>query len=188
MKNVAETSTGAPVRREDCCGPAHKAASSWGVLVKMPLGVPLAVVALAAFAACGGDGGSLVQPTPTGGTPIDADTDTAAARQAVDAWLALIDAGDYDEAYATAAASFRANVTAEEFRREVEQVRATLGAVRSRTVATARRTTTLPDAPPGDYIVFEFDAVYARRPDTGERVTVVLEDGEWRVVGYYIIR
>ena len=56
------------------------------------------------------------------------------------------------------------------------------------TVTSTRRTTTLPDAPPGDYIVFEFDAVYERRPDTGERVTAVLEGGEWRVVGYYIIR
>ena len=162
-----------------------------GVLVKMPMALLLAVFALAAFAAlaaCGGDGGSPVQPTPTGGTPAGTDADTAAARRAVDAWLALIDAGDYDGAYETAAASFRENVTAEEFRREVQSVRATLGALRSRTVATTRRTTMLPDAPPGDYIVFEFDAVYERRPDTGERVTAVLEDGEWRAVGYYIIR
>ena len=79
-------------------------------------------------------------------------------------------------------------MSAEEFRREIDTTRATLGALRSRTVTTMQRATTLPDAPPGDYIVFEFDAVYARRPDTGERVTVVLEDGEWRVVGYYIIR
>ena len=36
--------------------------------------------------------------------------------------------------------------------------------------------------------MFEFDVVYELRPDTGERVTAVLEGGEWRVVGYYIIR
>ena len=156
--------------------------------MKMPAALLPALVALAACAACGGDGGSPVQPTPTGGTPTDTDADTAAARRAVDAWLALVDAGDYDTAYDTTATSFQANVTADEFRRETGMVRATLGAIRSRTVTTARRTTTLPDAPPGDYIVFEFDAVYERRPDTGERVTAVLEDGGWRVVGYYIIR
>ena len=154
----------------------------------MPFALLLAVVAPAAFAACGGDGGSPVQPSPTGGTPTDTDSETAAARRAVDAWLALVDAGDYEAAYEATATSFRENVTAEEFRRETEMVRATLGAVRSRTVTTTRRTTTLPDAPPRDYIVFEFDAVYERRPDTGERVTAVLEGGEWRVVGYYIIR
>ena len=54
--------------------------------------MPLTVVALAAFAACGGDGGSPVQPTPTGGTPTDTASDTTAARRAVDAWLALVDA------------------------------------------------------------------------------------------------
>ncbi len=156
------------------------------MVVKMPWAVPL--VALAAFAACGGDGGSPVQPTPAPGEPGGTDSDTVAAWQAVDAWLALIDAGGYDEAYETAATSLRENVTAEEFRHEIESVRATLGAVRSRTVTTTRRTTTLPDAPPGDYVVFEFDAVYELRPDTGERVTAVLDDGEWRVVGYYIIR
>ena len=156
----------------------------------MPFALLLVVVAPAAFAACGGGGGNPVQPSLPGGTPTDTDTDsdTAAARQAVNAWLALIDAGDYDEAYQTAAAFLRENVTAEEFRRETGTVRATLGAVRSRTVTSTRRTTTLPDAPPGDYIVFEFDVVYELRPDTGERVTVVLEGGEWRVVGYYIIR
>ncbi len=146
------------------------------------------VVALAAFAACGGDGGSPVQPTSAPRAPGGTDSDTAAARRAVDAWLALIDAGDYDEAYETAGTFLRENLTAEDFRHEIESVRATLGALRSRTVATTRRTTMLPDAPPGDYIVFELDAVYERRPDTGERVTAVLEDGEWRVVGYYIIR
>ncbi len=154
----------------------------------MPLAVLLTVVALAAFAACGGDGGSPVQPTPTGGAPTDTDADTAAARRAVDAWLALVDAGDYAAAYEVTATFFRERVSAEEFRREIDTTRATLGALRSRTVTSAQRTTTLPDAPPGDYIVFEFDAVYEWRPDTGERVTVVLEDGEWRVVGYYIIR
>lgn len=156
--------------------------------MKIPSAPLAAVYALAAFAACGGDGGNPVQPTPTGGAPTDTDADTAAARRAVDAWLALVDAGDYDTAYDTTATSFQENVTADEFRRETGMVRATLGAIRSRTVTTTRRTTTLPDAPPGDYIVFEFDAVYERRPDTGERVTAVLEYGAWRVVGYYIIR
>ncbi len=148
----------------------------------------LLFVALAALAVCGGDGGNPVQPSPAPDPPTDTQSDTAAARRAVDAWLALIDAGDYEEAYDTTAKSFRERVSAEEFRREVETVRATLGALRARAVTTTRRTTTLPDAPPGDYIVFEFDAVFERRPDTGERVTAVLEDGEWRVVGYYIIR
>ncbi len=153
-----------------------------------PLGAMPFAVLLAACAACGGDGGNPAQPSPVTDNPTDGESDTAAARLAVDAWLALIDAGDYEAAYDAAAAFLRESVTAEEFRRELETQRPLLGALRSRTVATTSRTTTLPDAPPGDYIVFEFDAVFERRPDAGERVTAVLEAGEWRVVGYYLIR
>ena len=103
---------------------------------------------------------------------VDTRSDESAARQSVDAWLALLDAGNY----------------AEQFRSQFEEVRTALGALESRALSSTQRLATLPDAPPGDYFVFEFDAAFELRPDTGERVTAVSEAEEWPVVGYYIVR
>ena len=109
-------------------------------------------------------------------------------RQSVEAWLSLIDAGNYSEAYDATGSYFRENVTAEEFRNSMERRLALLGALESRTLSSTQRLTTVPDAPPGDYFVFEFDGVYELRPNARERVTAVSESGEWPVVGIYVIR
>ena len=107
-------------------------------------------------------------------------SDEAAARRSVEAWLSLIDAGNYSEAYDATGSYFRENVTAEDFRNSMEERLALLGALESRTLSRTQRLTTVPDAPPGDYFVFEFDGVYERRPNARERVTAVSESGECR--------
>ena len=61
------------------------------------LSAMLLVAGAAGFAACG-DGGSPTGPTPTVAV-VDMQSDEDAARQSVDAWLSLIDAGSYSEAY-----------------------------------------------------------------------------------------
>ncbi len=149
--------------------------------------VLLAVVA-AALAACGGDGGSPTAPTTPVTPPTDMRSDEDAARQSVEAWLSLLDAGDFSEAYEAAASLFREGVTAEEFRLLMEDRLALLGAFESRTLSSTQRLTTIPDAPPGDYFVFEFDGVYELRPNARERVTAMSESDEWPVVGIYLIR
>ena len=148
----------------------------------------LLAMAVAGFAACGDDGGGPAAPTTPTTPVVDTRSDETAARQSVDAWLELIDAGNYAEAYEATGSSFRESVTAEEFRSQFEEVRTALGALESRALSSTQRHATLPDAPPGDYFVFEFDAAFELRPDTGERVTAVSEAEEWPVVGYYIVR
>ena len=143
----------------------------------------LLAVVISGSAACGDDGGS-----PTGPSVVDTQTDEEAARQSVDAWLTLIDAGNYSEAYGATGSIFRESVTAEEFRNLMEGRLALLGALESRTLSSTQRLTTVPDAPPGDYFVFEFDGAYELRPDARERVTAVSESDEWPVVGIYLIR
>ena len=152
----------------------------------------LPVVLLAALAAgaggCGDDGGGPVAPTTPTPPVVQAPSDEDAARQSVDAWLALLDAEDYAAAYEATGSSFREEVTAEEFRSSMEERQAILGAVESRTLSSTQRLSTVPNAPPGDYFVFELDGVYELRPNTRERVTAVSESGGWPVVGIYIIR
>ena len=148
----------------------------------------LLVVAAAGFAACGGDRGSPTAPTTPGGSGVGTQAEEQAARRSVEAWLALLDAGSYSEAYDATASFFRQNVTAEEFRNSMEERQTILGAFVSRTLSSTQRLSVVPDAPPGDYFVFEFDGVYERRPNARERVTAVAESGEWPVVGIYLVR
>ena len=156
---------------------------SWRTL---PL-VVLAVLA-AAVAGCGDDGSSPTAPTPTVPPVVDTQSEEDAARESVDAWLLLLDAGDYSEAYDATGSIFREEVTPEEFRTAMEERQGILGAVESRTLSSTQRLSVVPNAPPGDYFVFELDGVYELRPNTRERVTAVSESDEWPVVGIYIIR
>ncbi|MYH28908.1 MAG: DUF4019 domain-containing protein [Acidobacteria bacterium] len=148
------------------------------------------VLGLAAVAtgsvACGDDAGSPTGPTPAVPPVVETQSDEDAARQSVDAWLVLLDAGNYSEAYDATGSFFRESVTAEEFQNKMEERQAILGAVESRTLDSTQRLSILPDAPPGDYFIFEIDGVYELRPNARERVTAVSD--EWPVVGIYLIR
>jgi hypothetical protein len=146
----------------------------------------LAVVAVGP-AACGDDRSGPAAPTTPTPPVVQAPSDEDAARQSVDAWFGLLDAGNYSAAYEATGTSFKEEVTAEEFRISMEERQAILGAVESRTLSSTQRVSTLPDAPPGDYFVFEFGGVYELRPNARERVTAVSESDGWPVVGIYLI-
>jgi hypothetical protein len=112
--------------------------------------------------------------------------DTKAARAAVDSWLSLIDAANYAQSWDAAATFFKNAVTSETWQAAVKTARSQFGAFTSRTVKSATPATKLPGAPEGEYVVFDFDALYEQKA-ASERVTVVREkDGAWRVVGYFI--
>ncbi len=148
----------------------------------------LTTLAFIALAACGDGGGSPVAPTADPGPPVETPPDpTAAAREAVDDWLSLIDAGSYAEAYDTASGILRENVTRETFVTTYREARSRLGTVRSRVFRSATPATTLPGAPDGDYVVFEFDADYEQKENAVERVTTALEAGTWRVAGHWVL-
>ena len=113
--------------------------------------------------------------------------DTKAARAAVDSWLSLIDAADYAKSWDESATFFKNAITSEKWQAAVKTARSQFGAFKSRTLKSATTATTLPGAPDGEYVVFDFDAVYERKAAAAERVTVVREkDGRWRVVGYFV--
>ena len=156
-------------------------------LASRTLPAVLLTALVAGVAGCGDDGGPTAPTAPT--TPVvETQSDEEAARQSVDAWLVLLDAGNYSEAYDATGSFFRESVTAEEFQNKMEERQAILGAVESRTLDSTRRLSIVPDAPPGDYFIFEIDGVYELRPNARERVTAVSESDRWPVVGIYLIR
>lgn len=106
---------------------------------------------------------------------------------AAEAWLGLIDKDDFAKSWETAASLFKGAVTQEQWEQKVGPVRTPLGEVVSRRAALTRYETSLPGAPDGEYVVIQFETVFANKASTVETVTPMRDpDGEWRVGGYFI--
>jgi opacity protein-like surface antigen len=101
-------------------------------------------------------------------------------------WLSLIDAGEYDRSWTEASKLFQAHVTQTQWTTEVKAVREPLGAVDSRNASAVRLTTSLPGVPDGQYAVLQFHSKFVHKAEAIETVTMMMEDGTWKLAGYFI--
>ena len=109
------------------------------------------------------------------------------ALPAAQAWLALVDDGQYAQSWTESASTFQAATTSDGWAKQVGAVRAPLGMVRSRTVSRSVATSSVPGGPDGEYVVFTFDTTFEHKAGAIETVTPMKDkDGRWRVTGYYI--
>jgi len=109
------------------------------------------------------------------------------ATKAADAWLKLVDEGNYRESWQQAASIFRGKITPEGWETLAKATREHTGALISRKFELAAYATSLPGAPPGQYVVIEYEASYANIKSVIDKVTPMLDtDGQWRVSGYWI--
>lgn len=115
------------------------------------------------------------RPAPT--SPAQADI----ARSARD-WLAIVDAGRWEESWRATAASFRSMNTVQAWTDASEQGRVPLGAMLSRADLSVESV----PAPPRGLEMVKFRTSFANRPDVVETVSLVREGQAWRVVGYWI--
>ncbi len=120
-----------------------------------------------------------------GPTAACAQEDTSAAENAMLEWLAVLDAERYSESWQMTGTMFRSQVSAEQWSKSASAARSKFGALKERSVVRATATSRLPNAPSGDYVVLRTRAEFDGEKAT-ETVTAVLEDGQWRVVGYFI--
>jgi len=106
---------------------------------------------------------------------------------AAEAWLALVDAGNYAESWKTAAPSLKKVVSEKRWLATMAPVRNALGKVIARKLKSAEFTRDLPGAPDGQYVVIQFTTDFADKASAIETVTPVKDkDGQWRVSGYVI--
>ena len=132
------------------------------------------IVALAAFASVSHGDAQVME-------------DRTAAVEAASAWLTLVDRGAYAKSWDEAAELFRGAMGRDRWVTTLGNVRAPLGTVLTRTVGSAEFTTELPGAPPGAYVVIQFETSFANLPNAVETVTPMRDpDGNWRVAGYFI--
>ena len=109
------------------------------------------------------------------------------AQGAADSWLPLVDQGRFGESWDQAAASFQTAVTRQSWTEKVGGVRANLGDLKSRNLRSANYTKQLPGAPPGEYVLLQYDTSFANLPAAIETVVPMKEkDGSWKVSGYFV--
>jgi hypothetical protein len=102
-------------------------------------------------------------------------------------WLSLTDAKKYAASWESAAALFQNAISRDDWVQSLNAVRSPIGALQSREVAAADFSTTLPGAPDGDYVVFQFSSSFENKASAVETVTAMKDsDGKWRVAGYFI--
>ncbi len=110
-----------------------------------------------------------------------------AALRAARAWLAAVDAGDYDGSWNASAGYFRNAIGKEQWRQTLTGVRQPLGEVLNRELRAKTYATEVPGAPDGEYVVIQFNTTFENKRVAVETVTPMLEDdGSWLVAGYFI--
>jgi hypothetical protein len=111
----------------------------------------------------------------------------AAATEAAQKWVKLMDDGKYGESWDEAASMFKSQVTKEQWKGMAEQVGGQVGKVSKRTFKSADYTTKLPGAPEGEYVVVQYDSTFSTAGAVTEIITPTKDkDGKWRVSGYFL--
>src|ERR1700761_1783177 len=110
------------------------------------------------------------------------DEATAAAKT----WIVLIDAKNYPQSWKDAADIFQQGVSETKWDEMVQSGRDKAGALKSRQFQSAQLTKSLPGVPDGDYAVVSFQSDFETKGASTEVLTLVHENGKWKVGGYFI--
>lgn len=107
--------------------------------------------------------------------------------EAAEAWLALMDAGEYQESWEAAGEAFRSAIAADDWAQQAAAVRQQVGDIVSREDARVDQLADPPGAPPGEYAQVRYRSEFSAAGPVTELVVLASEtDGRWRVVGYSI--
>lgn len=104
-----------------------------------------------------------------------------------EAWLTLVDSAQYAASWEQAADVFRQNISAAQWAQAAAQARSPFGMLQARNLNGLRQEASLPNAPPGNYVILEYTSAFTLIPRAVE--TLVLSEtpeGEWRAGGYFI--
>lgn len=110
-----------------------------------------------------------------------------AAKKAAETWLQLVDTQQYDKSWDFASDMFKQAVTKEKWAETMKDGQGKIGRPQFRSLKTSKYTTTIENAPPGEYVQLEYTADFPGRKGSIEAVTVSLgKDNAWHVTGYYV--
>ena len=153
----------------------------------MRLSLPCMAVLAIFAAACARRPADTPAPAPTSAPPAaPAQTPEGLARAAAEPWLLLIDNGQYGESWDLAATGFKSAITRDGWESAVTAAIGPLGRFKSRTLGSSQYTEKLPGAPPGKYVVMQYNGVFAEGAAVETVVLVLDTDRKWRVSGYFV--
>ncbi len=112
--------------------------------------------------------------------------ETQLAEAAALAWLGAVDRGDMPQAWRTSSALLQEAMNPQALADVIGQARKDFGAVVQRQLTSAQEATSLPGAPDGRYVVLIYQTDFENSKGVVETITPRLEDGHWRVSGYYL--
>jgi hypothetical protein len=122
---------------------------------------------------------------PAGPALCQSDPELERARAAAEAWLSEVDRGAYGACWDAADSALQQSMDRPQWTALMAEARTRLGPIVTRTPGRSKLERDPDDAPPGLYGLFEYTARH-ENGQVDELVVVVLEDGEWRVVGYMV--
>ncbi|GAT31710.1 signal transducer regulating beta-lactamase production [Terrimicrobium sacchariphilum] len=121
--------------------------------------------------------------------PGHAESPKDQAVAAMESWLGGIDAGKYPESWQAASADFQKAVTETQWVEALKAVRAPLGELKERKLASALQQTEVPGPKgtiKGNFVIAQFESSFENLKFALETVTFVEEGGTWKASGYYI--
>ncbi len=109
------------------------------------------------------------------------------ARHSAESWLELIDTGQFGESWEQASKYLKNAVPRDKLENSLKGVITPLGKLVKRELKSTKYMTSMPGAPDGEYVVFQFRTSYQNKKKAIETITPMKEeDGVWKVSGYYI--
>lgn len=116
--------------------------------------------------------------------------DEVATRKAVataEAFLALMDADKYDDAWETASESLRSSASKEIWRAQFSQVRMQIGTSRVRKLMDGKDAPKTVNRPEGEFLLVKYSTSFSKVPNLIESLPLKMEkDGQYHVAGYMI--
>jgi len=129
----------------------------------------------------------LLAASLAGQTPVDTAATLRTADTAAHTWLALVDRGEIARSWDEGALVLQLGVTKTKWEQLVRSARAPFEPFGARHQIMARYTTDPPNAPPGQYVLLQYQTDVSGGRQVVETVVPTL-DGKrgWRVSGYYV--
>jgi len=130
------------------------------------------------------------QPAPTIPANAPHAADIQAARQVAEAWIQLLDVGEFDQAYQELGFTARRQITQEQWRQEMKNTREKHGPLESRIFQYPNYTTTLKNAPTGQYVVLNYLCTFTSHKTAPEIIVMAKNtsptDTNWHVAGFSV--
>lgn len=112
--------------------------------------------------------------------------DQGPAVAAAQAWVQLIDQGNYADSWDHASPVFQSAVTAAQWAQQMHILREPFGKLLSRTLASAKYYTQLPGIPDGHYWIIQMQSSFANKQSCVETITLTQVGKDWKMAGYFV--